>query len=203
MRARRWTVPTDDVRLEHALHEAAPDVATHGVVAQVTQRRTRRRRNRRIAAGALALVLLLVVGTITVLVSGDDGSSPHVAAPGAKLQARVIDGHGPVDQGGGTVRMPTLVTLDQDAHLLSGPALVGASALSVASYDPGPDGTAPSHVARIDGTHVVDIVDFKATRVLSIAEGEGARWVLTQNFETTGGTVPDAFLKRITGTDPP
>ena len=42
-RPRRWTVPTDDPRLEQALHDAAPDVQTHGVVAQVTRRRTRRR----------------------------------------------------------------------------------------------------------------------------------------------------------------
>ncbi len=53
---------------------------------------------------------------------------------------------------------------------------------------------------RVDGTKVVDITRFKATRVLSIAEGEGARWVLTQNYRPTGGTVPDAFLKRIAAT---
>ena len=81
--------------------------------------------------------------------------------------------------------------------------LVGPTALSVASYDAGLDGVAPSHVVRIDGSHVIDVVNFKATRVLSMAEGEGARWVLTQNRESTGGTVPDSFLKRITGSDAP
>ncbi len=196
-------MPTDEPRLERALQDAAPDVGTYGVVAQVTRRRTRRRRNRRIAAGAFALVALLVVGALTLLVTRDDGSSPHIASPGAALLARVIDGDTAVDHGAGKAAAPAPVVLDQDPKLLRAPVLVGPTALSVASYDSGPDGVAPSHVVRIDGNHLVDIVDFKATRVLSIAEGEGARWVLTQNRERTGGTVPDSFLKRITGTDAP
>src|SRR6478736_4253757 len=111
--ARRWTVRTDDPRLERALHDAAPDVQTFDVVAQVTRRRTRRARNRRITTAALALIALLVVGTITVLVTRDDGSSPHVAAPGAKLQARVISGDGAVGDDAGALSTPAPVTLDQ------------------------------------------------------------------------------------------
>jgi hypothetical protein len=57
---------------------------------------------------------------------------------------------------------------------------------------------------RIDNTHVVDVVTFQATRMLSIAEGEGARWALTQNYELTGdGRVPDTFLKRIPASNVP
>jgi hypothetical protein len=194
-------VPTDDTRLEQALHDAAPDIDTFGVVAQVTHRRTRRRRNRRIAAGALSVVGLLIVGTLTVLVTRDDGSSTQVAAPGARLQARVVDGGDAVNDGAGARRTPTAVALDQDAHLLRSPVLVGATAFSVASYD-GADGAALSHVVRIEGSHVRDIVDFKA-RIVSIAEGEGARWALTQNLRATGGKVPDAFLKRIPATGDP
>ncbi len=133
----------------------------------------------------------------------DDGSSPHIAAPGAELQARVIDGDGAVDgrgQGGSPARVSSSTRIRSCSARRCSSA---PTALSVASYDAGPDGVAPSHVVRIDGRHVVDIVDFKATRVLSIAEGEGARWVLTQNREPTGGTVPDSFLKRITGSDAP
>lgn len=188
----------DDSRLEQALHDAAPTVPTSGVVTQVTRRRTQRRRNRRLAAGALAVVVVLVVGTATALVTRDDSSSPHIASPGARLQARVITGDGAVDGGQGNTATPTRVVLDQDAQLLRAPVLVGAAALSVASYDPGPDGIATSHVVRIDGATVLDIVQFKATRVLSMADGEGARWALTENYETTGkGRVPDSFLKRI------
>lgn len=189
-------MPTDDPRLEQALHDAAPAVATSGVVAQVTQRRTRRRRNRRLGAGALALVALLVVGTVTVLVTRDDGSTPHIASPGANFRARVITGDGAVDDDAGVVRTPKRVTLDQDAHLLRPPLSVGAQGLSIASYDPGVEGVTPSYVVRVNGNHVVDVVDLKA-RILSIAEGEGARWVVTQNRGTTpGGTIPDVFLKR-------
>ncbi len=52
-------------------------------------------------------------------------------------------------------------------------------------------------MVRVDGTHVVDITNFKA-RILSITEGEGARWAITQNPRVSpGGTIPDTFLKRI------
>jgi hypothetical protein len=198
-------VPTDDPRLEQALHDAAPAVETSGVVAQIAHRRTRRRRNRRLGAGALALVALLVVGTVTVLVTRDDGSTPHITSPGANLRARVITGRGAVDDGAGVTRKATPIELDQDTHILRPPLSVGSGGLSIASYDPGTEGDTPSYVVRVDGSHVVDVVDQKA-RILSIADGEGARWVLTQNHDVTtpGGTVPDVFLKRVTepGTPP-
>lgn len=189
-------MPTDDPRLEQALLDAAPAVETAGVVERVTGRRRRRRRNRRLAAGVLALVVVLVVGAITVVSTGHDRSSPYVASPGAGFRARVIDGGGSVADGAGHVVRPKRAPLDQDARLLRPPLVMGATALSSASYDPGVEGIAPSHVVRIDGAHVVDVVDFKA-RILSIADGEGARWVLTQNHSPTGGIVPDVFLKRI------
>ncbi len=187
---------TDDPRLEQALHDAAPTVGTVGVVERVTSHRRRRRRNRRYAAGALALVVLLVVGTVAVLTAGDEGSSPHVAAPGAGYQARIISGDGSVSDGAGSIVTPQQVTLDQDAHTLRPPLLVGANALSSASYD-GIEGIDPSHVVRVDGARVVDIVNLKA-RILSLTEGEGARWALTQNHGLSpGANVPDTFLKRI------
>jgi hypothetical protein len=190
-------VPADDARLEQALHDAAPDVTTSGVVTQVGRRRTRRRRNRRLASGALAIVLLLVVSAVTVLATRDDTSSPHVTSPTGRLQARVITAHGPVDGNTGSRSTPTQVVLDQDPKLLRAPLLAGSIGLSTASYDPGIQGVAVSHLVRIDGTKVYDVVTFQATHVLSIAEGEGARWALTQNNEPTGGRIPDTFLKRI------
>jgi hypothetical protein len=196
----------DDARLEQVLHDAAPAVSTTGVVANVTRRRSRRVRNRRVAAGALSLVALLAVAAVTVLVTRDDGSSPHVASPSAHLGARIVTGDGAVDHGAGTLVTPAPVRLDADAKNLRGPMLVGANALSIASYDAGPDGVvagvAASHVVRVDGTHVVDTTDFKA-RIVSLAEGEGARWALTQNEQRTGGQVPDAFLKRIPASGAP
>lgn len=188
-------MPTDDPRLEAALHDAAPVVDTAGVADRVARHRRRRRRNRRIAAGALVLVVALVVGTVVATTRDDGGSSPDVAAPGAGFRARVVEGDGSVSGGAGRVVTPTRVALDVGGRPLRPPMLVGATALSTASYD-GIEGVDPSHVVRIDGDHVVDTVDLKA-RVLSFAEGEGARWVLTRNNRATGGTVPDTFLKRI------
>lgn len=196
-------MPTDDARLERALHDLAPDVPTAGVVTEVARHRTRRRRTRRLAGGALAVVLLLVVGAVTVVATRDDTPSPHVAAPGARLQARVITGNGAVDGDAGSRTKPTPVVLDEDAHLLRAPVLAGTIGLSSASYDPGVEGVAVSHLVRIDDDKVYDIVTFRATRVLSIAEGEGARWALTQNYETTGGRIPDTFLKRIPASNAP
>jgi hypothetical protein len=189
-------VPTDDPRLEQALADAAPAVDATDVFGRVAQRRTRRRRNRRVATGALVLAALLVLGTITVLATHDDGSTPHVAAPAGRFEARVITGDGTVGGGAGKTVSAQPVRLDQDAQLLRAPMSVGATALSIASYDRGPEAAALSHVVRVDGAHVVDVTDFKA-HILSITEGEGARWVLTQNPGTTGGSVPDSFLKRI------
>jgi hypothetical protein len=40
-------------------------------------------------------------------------------------------------------------------------------------------------------------------QVLSMTEGEGVRWAVTQNLVATGGTVPDAFLKRIDASGEP
>jgi hypothetical protein len=185
------------------LHDAAPSVGTSGVVAQVTRRRTRRRRNRRLGAVALTLVALLVVGTVTVALTRDDHDrSTQVVSPGASLRARIVEGGAAVDTGAGTTRAPTQVVLDQDPHLMRAPVLAGSNGLSIASYEPGVEGVTPSYVVRVEGAHVADVVDLKA-RVLSIAEGEGARWIVTQNHGLTGGTVPDAFLKRVSGSGTP
>ena len=59
-------MPTDDPRLERALHDAAPAVDTSGVVERVAHRRSRRHRNQRLAVGAGVLALFLVVGSVTL-----------------------------------------------------------------------------------------------------------------------------------------
>ncbi len=189
-------MPVDDHRIERALHDAAPVVDTDRVLDRIATKRTRRRQVRRMQLGALALVAALVIGATTLLLTGDDGPSPHVAAPGSQLSARVVDGNDPVGGGAGRLATPKPVVLDADPGPLQGPLFAGSSALALASYDPVESST-HSHVVRVDGTHVVDVVDFKA-HVMSITEGEGARWALTRNLIPTGaGTVPDAFLKRI------
>ena len=76
-------MPTDDPRLEQALHDAAPVVETTGVLDRghapphpsAPPPPARHRRARRSSRSSWSV-------TITVLVTRDDGSSPQVAAPG-------------------------------------------------------------------------------------------------------------------------
>jgi hypothetical protein len=188
-------VPVDDARLEQALHGAAPVVEHDGVLDRVASKRTRRRRNRRLATATSAAVAVALVVVTAVFVTRDNGSAPHVAAPGAALSARVVTGDDAT--GDGRTVTPRPVTLDADPGVLVGPMSVGSTSLSVASHDRGTDGAPLTHVVRIDGTHVIDVKDFKA-EILSITEGEGARWALTRNPRAISrSTIPDAFLKRI------
>ena len=187
-------MPADDARLVQALRDAAPVVEPVGVLDRVAARRTRRRRNRRLATTASALVVVLVVVVTIALVTRDDASSPQVAAPGAGLSARVVTGDDATADGrDATMRA---VTLDADPGVLLGPLYVSSTSLSTAGHDRGTDGVPLTHVVRINGDRVVDTVNFKA-EIVSITEGEGARWALTRNPRATGGTLPDTFLKRI------
>ncbi len=187
-------MPTDDPRLSQALHDAAPVVDAAGALDRVASKRAQRRRHRRLATAASALAVVLLVVVTTVLVTRDDGSSPQVAAPGAGVSARVVTGRDA--SADGQVVKPQPVTLDADPGVLVAPVTVGSTAVSTASHDRGTDGLPLTHVVRINGTHVIDVVNFKA-EIVSIADGEGARWALTRNPRPTGGKLPDTFLKRI------
>jgi hypothetical protein len=193
-------MPVDDRRIERALEAAAPAVDTGRVLERVATKRARRRTTRRIEGGVLALIVVAVIGLTAVLTTGNDGSSPQVAAPGARLSARIVRGGGAVSGSTGTVVIPQAVALNPDEGYLRGPLFVGPSALSLAAYDRAANGTfmfPPSRIVRVDGDQVLDRVDLQA-EVLSIADGEGARWAVTENPPTPDGTMPQTFLKRIT-----
>ena len=187
-------MPTDDTRLEQALRDAAPVVEPVGVLDRVAARRTRRRRSRRLATSASALLVVVLVIVTTVLVTRDDTSSPHVAAPGTRLSASVVTGDDATADGHDATVRP--VTLDTDPGVLLGPLYVTSTSLSSASHDRGTDAAPPTHVVRIDGSHVVDVVNFKA-EIVSITAGEGARWALTRNPRAISVGEPEVFLKRI------
>jgi hypothetical protein len=189
-------VPADDQRLERALHDAAPVVETAGVLDLVARKRTRRRRTHRVGAVAAVLGVVLVIGATAVLLANHDGSSPHVAVPPAGVSARVVTGDRAVDATNGHVRAPRPVVLDAPTGTLRAPLYVGTATLSAASDDLDANGVPRSRVVRVDGSQVVDVSDFKA-QVISITEGEGARWALTRNPRATEGSLPDTFLKRI------
>jgi hypothetical protein len=193
-------MPADDRRLERALEAAAPAVDTGRVLERVATKRARRRTARRMEGGVLALILVLVIGATAVLTTRDDGSSPQIAAPGAGLTARVVQGAAAVSATAGAVVVPRAVALAADEGYLRGPLYVGSSALSLAAYDRAANGTftfPPSRILRLDGTQLLDRVDLQA-EVLSITDGEGARWAVTENPPTRDGTMPQTFLKRIT-----
>ena len=187
-------MPVDEQRIEQAFQDAAPAVDTSRVLECVATKRARRRTVRRIEGGALALVVVTVIGLTAVLTTRDDGSSPDVAAPGAGLSARVVTGDDA--NADGRAETPRPVTLDADPGVLVAPISVGSTSVSTAGHDRGTDGLPLTHVVRINGAHVIDVVNFKG-EIISIAEGEGARWALTRNPRATGGTLPDTFLKRI------
>jgi hypothetical protein len=129
-------------------------------------------------------------------VARHDGSSPHVAVPPAGLSARVVTGNRAVNDTIGRVSAPQPVVLDAPTGALRAPLYVGTATVSAASDDLDVNGVPRSRVVRVDGSQVVDISDFKA-QVISITEGEGARWALTRNPRATEGRLPDTFLKRI------
>lgn len=187
-------MPVDDHRLEQALEDAAPVIDTGRAFDRVATKRARRRTVRRIEGSALVLAVVAVVSFTAVVATHDNGSSPHVAAPGARLSAHVVTGDDA--NADGRVETPRPVALDADPGVLLAPISVGSTSVSTASHDRGTDGLPLTHVVRINGAHVIDVVNFKA-EIVSITEGEGARWALTRNLRATGGTLPDTFLKRI------
>jgi hypothetical protein len=187
-------VPTDDPRLEQALRDAAPVVGAVGVLDRVEAKRVHRRRQRRVVTAASALAVFVLLLVATALVVRDDPSPPQVAAPGAGMSAKVVTGDDARAEG--RSETPRAVALDTDPGVIVPPVSVGSASVSTASHDRGTDGQPLTHVVRIDGTHVVDVVNLKAD-VVSIAEGEGARWALTQNLRAADATIPDTFLKRI------
>ena len=196
-------MPTDDPRLEQALHDAAPASSTTAGV--------RRPRSRASAPGggatagsrpaAAVVAVLLVVGTATVLVTRDDGSSPHVAVPPAAISTARGDrgdGSGRRRRSGKGVTPTRPVMLDPRPRTLRAPLLVGtATAVGRRATTSDANGVAAfagrAHRRRDRWS---TSRDFKA-QVISITEGEGARWALTRNPRATDGSVPDTFLKRI------
>ncbi len=190
----------DDQRIEQALHDAAPVVDGTSALDRVAAKRTRRRRVKRLEVAAVAAVVVFAVAGVTAVVTNRGReSTPHVAAPAARTGARIVDGGGPVSGDAGEVVAPQPVTLDTDEGYLRGPLFVGSTALSVAGYDRASDASytfPPSRIVRIDGSTVLDRIDLKA-EILSITEGEGARWAITRNPPTEDGSPPQTFLKRI------
>jgi hypothetical protein len=91
------------------------------------------------------------------------------------------------------------IALVPDQGYVRGPLALTGDMLSLAAYDHNGNTFAfpPSRIVRIDTRSYTEEsrTDLKA-EILSIADGEGARWVVTRNQKPVNG-LPDAFLKRI------
>ena len=149
---------------------------------------------RRVEIGALAAALVVVLSTAVVLVR-DDNQAARVAAPGG----HVITGAGAVTPQAGVARAPVPIALDPDQGYVRGPLVVSGSTLSLAAYDHDGDSFSfpPSRIVRLDNRTFREQgrTDLRA-EILSIADGDGARWVVTRNPKPPNG-LPDTFLKRI------
>jgi hypothetical protein len=189
-------------QLERSLRASAPHVSTVGVLDQVARKRQRRSRSRRAAVATVAAVLLTVTVALAVVATDDNGTPTHVATNAADaLHARVVRGTAAaITPDSGASRSAVPVALDPGQGYVRGPLYLTGSTLSFAAYDR--DGSSfrfpPSRIVRVDSKTAREEgrIDLKA-EVLSIADGEGARWALTRNPAPANG-LPDAFLKRIT-----
>jgi hypothetical protein len=168
-------MPHVDERLERLLTEAAVEPnPTTDVLGAVAHKR-RQRHTRRIArnVGALAAGLLVVAGSL-VWLTANDSTEPAVAPSPVRvkeladawLAARPFE-------------------LEPDEGYVRGPLIASGEYVALATYDR--DGTAikipPSRVVRIDENgRVLDEVELQG-EILSLAEGEGARWVVTHDAD--------------------
>lgn len=187
----------DDDRLREALVSGAREPTVDGVLGRVQEKRAHRRRVRRAQQASVGLAMVVAVVTVGIVVLDDRGAQQQVAVapgPGAAPLVRVIeDGRSHV----ATVRS---VRLDEDEGYLRGPMLLGADGtIALAAYDRagGSYRFPPSRVVVVeaDGT-VVDRIDLQG-EVLSLAEGEGARWALTHDKTVIGPLDPEYRVKRL------
>lgn len=170
-----------DAELARELRASAPHVTTAGVLERVARKRAQRRVVRRVEVGMAALLVVGLVLAGAALVhtnTGDD--TVRVVASGA-------------------TRASSVIALDPDQGYVRGPLVVSGTTLTLTAYDHEGDSFTfpPSRIVRVDSRTFDEEgrTDLKA-EILSIADGEGARWAVTRNPEPATG-LPDAFLKRI------
>lgn len=189
-------MPVSDDRLRDALRGAAREPTLDGVADGVHAKWARRRTIRRVERAALAGGLLagvIVAGVVALDATGGDQQVTVAPAHGAIPVVRVVD-----DTGAHRAAV-TPVHVEPDEGYVRGPLLASGDHIAMAAYDR--DGTSyafpPSRIVRIetDGT-VVDRVDLQG-EILSLADGEGARWALTRDKTVIGPEDPEFRVKRV------
>jgi hypothetical protein len=157
-----------------------------------TRRRTIRRVERAAVAGAM-LVGVIVAGAVVL-----DRTSGHqqVTAPPARGSLPVVR----VDDATGIHRVAvTQVHLAADEGYVRGPLVVSADHIAITAYNR--VGTSftfpPSRIVRVTAKGaVVDRVDLEG-EILSLSDGEGARWALTRDKTVLSPNDPEFRVKRL------
>jgi hypothetical protein len=188
-------VPGNDDRLEHAFRNAARQPTLDGVAEGVHAKWSRRRTIRRVERAAFAGALAASVIVVAVVALDTTRSDQHVTVAPARGAIPVVRVDGEAVRRGAIAS----VRVEPDEGYVRGPLLTSGDRVAMAAYDR--DGTTysfpPSRIVRIeaDGT-VVDRIDLQG-EILSLADGEGARWALTRDKTVVGPEDPEFRVKRI------
>lgn len=191
-------MPDLDARLRAAVRDGTHAPRTDDVMGRVAAKRAHRRVVRRVQAGVLGVATVLAVTAVSLVALTDgEGETTKIAAPPAPSSTPKVHLVGPDDQR--TRAGVHVIALDPDEGYVRGPLLVQGDAVTAAAYDRSGDSYAfpPSRIVRfrLDGK-VVDQVDLKG-EILSLAEGEGARWAVTRDKDVLAPPDPEFRVKRI------
>jgi len=184
---------------EHAYRFLALEPGVEDVAGRVAARRAHRHAVRR-AQSAVAGVASVAVIAVGALVLVDDSTERQVAvrpAPGDFPVVRAAAGVPGLDAGPRATVRP--VRTAPDEGYLRGPLLEGKGGLALAAYDRSGSSYTfpPSHIVRVDADgDIIDRVDLQG-ELLSLADGEGARWALTRDKTVLGPEDPEFRVKRI------
>jgi hypothetical protein len=203
-------VPTVDDELTVLLTRAAVQpTVTSGVLDAVHTKRRRRAARRRVGTATAALALVVAIVAASVWVMNRDDDPPVAVAPppvAGRLTAQVDDdlptSFTATKGVFGSPVAADLVSLDPDRGYVRGPVVPSGEFVAVASYDRSDRSDRgftfpPSRVVRIDeGGRVLDEIDLQG-EVISLADGEGARWVLTRDAIVLGPEDAEFRVKRI------
>jgi hypothetical protein len=167
---------TVDERLERLFTDVAVEPMGDSDVFAAVARKRQQRHTRRVARNVVAAVALLVVlGGSLAWLTADRGTEPAVAPTKRDSVPRLRDawlGARPIE-------------LAPGLGYVRGPLVQSGDGVSLASYDRDGRGgfkVPPSHVVRVDasGRAIGKAVQLQG-EILSLAEGEGARWVVTHD----------------------
>ena len=171
-------MPTVDDRLEQLFVAAAVEPATDADVFGAVARKRHQRRTWRVArnVGVAVVTVLVLAGSLAWLATDHGTESAVAPTTRDSVASRKL---------GDAWLGAEPVALTPDLGYVRGPLLQSGEYLEVAAYDRDGAGfrVPPSRVVRLDTTgRVLDDVVLQG-EILSFADGEGARWVVTHDAD--------------------